>query len=148
MKNGMQVAPLFIFASVPRICEEFFDLSTIIVRSVAHRFIGHSELNTPNKVKIEQALKVKTVLCRLMFKGMLMNETLFDERHMTETPTINIEGLGVVNVSDEVPKWIDNELTQQHRVRQLVKSSFLSNLSGLAEKLERKQITEEHDPLT
>ena len=45
---------------------------------------------------------LRLFLCRLIFKGVLMNTSYFERCHWVE-----VEGVGHVDLSDEVPEYVD-----------------------------------------
>jgi len=116
--NLLIETPIFLLASVDRMREEFFTATTHEVRGVQHILIG--------KTGIQCSRRTRCFVCRLIFKGMLMNEPVYD----LQSQWLDIEGVDRINLSDTLPRFIDNCTTRANQVRKLVRTSFLSDLAG------------------
>ena len=94
---------------VRRIGLHFYDTTSYVVKGTRHDVIGSSD-STPGTKNVRE---LRLFLCRLIFKGVLMNASYFED----EPAYVEIDGVGVVDLNDEVPDCIDL-FTHRHKTAQ------------------------------
>ena len=91
--------PLALLAAVPRIAAHFYDTRRYDVRGTTHDVVGSTQADPGAR----DVTELRLFLCRLIFKGVLMNASHFPD----DPPSFAIDGVGTVDLDDAVPDCVD-----------------------------------------
>lgn len=115
--------PLALLAAVPRIAAHFYDTRRYDVRGTTHDVVGSTQADPGAR----DVTELRLFLCRLIFKGVLMNASHFPD----DPPSFAIDGVGTVDLDDAVPDCVDLHHERLVAKQETISKTILARILAL-----------------